>query len=203
MRSSVPWRRGIKHRGDEDLPKCLRRRSGGRVGREREGGGVYHFPDFGFPDFGFPDFEMAEYLDLPELSDEEIPPELLEELEREIARNAEANRLAKERELEAKAPKETLSMAAERAWKHEELKSTIDDFKLERKNELKATADTAEKKGNVVDRVNKILNVRERMMAPVLGIIQIRGRFSGGARRRGRPPRRRPPRRRPPRRRPP
>ena len=106
LRSSVPWRRGIKHRGDEDLPKCLRRRSGGRVGREREGGGVYHFPDFGFPDFGFPDFEMAEYLDLPELSDEEIPPELLEELEREIARNAEANRLAKERELEAKAARE-------------------------------------------------------------------------------------------------
>ena len=49
---------------------------------------------------------MAEYLDLPELSDEEIPAELLEELEREIARNAEANRLAKEREMEAKAARE-------------------------------------------------------------------------------------------------
>ena len=118
---------------------------------------------------------------MSELSDEEIPPELLEELEREIARNAEANRLAEERELEAKAAKETLSMAAERAWKHEELKSTIDDLKLERKNKLKSTADTAEKKGNVVDKVNKILNMRERMMAPVLGIIRVRNQFSGGA----------------------
>ena len=44
--------------------------------------------------------------DLPELADEEVPPELLEELERELARNAEANRLAKERELEAKAARE-------------------------------------------------------------------------------------------------
>ena len=50
--------------------------------------------------------EMAECLDMSELSDEEIPPELLEELEREIARNAEANRLAEERELEAKAARE-------------------------------------------------------------------------------------------------
>jgi len=100
---------------------------------------------------------MAEFVDLPEVADEEIPPELLEELERELARNAEANRLAKERELEAKAAREraaksqktmeemmqrfeevknkvertrqTLSEAAERARKHEELKSTIDELK--------------------------------------------------------------------------
>ncbi len=45
-------------------------------------------------------------IDLPNLADEEIPPELLEELDREIARNAEANRLAKESEREAKAAKE-------------------------------------------------------------------------------------------------
>ena len=51
-------------------------------------------------------FKMAEFVDLPELADDEIPPELLEELERELARNAEANRLAKERELEAKAARE-------------------------------------------------------------------------------------------------
>ena len=49
---------------------------------------------------------MAEFVDLPEVADDEIPPELLEELERELARNAEANRLAKERELEAKAARE-------------------------------------------------------------------------------------------------
>ena len=84
--------------------------------------------------------------------------------------------------------RQTLTEAAERARKHEELKSTIDDLKrrkveemqrqpLECKNKLKVTADTAEKKGNVVDKVNKILNVRERMMAPVLGIIQVRNRF--------------------------
>ena len=45
---------------------------------------------------------MAEAL-LQELENlgEEIPPELLEELNREIARNQEATRLAKEREVEA------------------------------------------------------------------------------------------------------
>ena len=31
---------------------------------------------------------------------------------------------------------------------------------LERKNKLKVTEDTAEKKGNVVDKVNKILNMK-------------------------------------------
>merc|ERR1719351_709850 len=33
---------------------------------------------------------------------------------------------------------------------------------LERKNKLRATEDTADKKGNVVDKVNKILNMKER-----------------------------------------
>ena len=33
---------------------------------------------------------------------------------------------------------------------------------LERKNKLRATEDTAEKKGNVVDKVNKILNMKVR-----------------------------------------
>ena len=33
---------------------------------------------------------------------------------------------------------------------------------LERKNKLKVTEDTAEKKGNVVDKVNKILNMKVR-----------------------------------------
>lgn len=37
---------------------------------------------------------------------DEIPEEILEELQREIARNEEANRLAKQREMEAKAARE-------------------------------------------------------------------------------------------------
>jgi hypothetical protein len=47
-------------------------------------------------------------IDLPEIADEaeEIPAELLEELDRELARNAEANRMAKEREIEAKAARD-------------------------------------------------------------------------------------------------
>ena len=36
---------------------------------------------------------------------------------------------------------------------------------LERKNKLRATEDTAEKKGNVVDKVNKILNMKVRVRA--------------------------------------
>lgn len=33
---------------------------------------------------------------------------------------------------------------------------------LERKNKLRVTEDTAEKKGNVVEKVNKILNIKVR-----------------------------------------
>jgi len=129
-----------------------------------------------------PPFKMAEFVDLPELADEEIPPELLEELERELARNAEANRLAKERELEAKAARDraaqsqktmeqmmqrfediknkvertrqTLTEAAERARKHEELKSTIDELKARTEKAIvykaaaAAAASTEEKKTN-------------------------------------------------------
>ena len=45
-------------------------------------------------------------VELEGLEGEEIPKELLEELDRELARNAEANRMAKEREKEALAARE-------------------------------------------------------------------------------------------------
>ena len=42
---------------------------------------------------------------------------------------------------------------------------------LERKNKLRATEDTAEKKGNVVDKVNKILNMKVMVASFLIVII--------------------------------
>ena len=44
---------------------------------------------------------------------------------------------------------------------------------LERKNKLRATEDTAEKKGNVVDKVNKILNMKVREASFLIPSINI------------------------------
>jgi len=144
-------------------------------------------------------FKMAEFVDLPELADEEVPPELLEELERELARNAEANRLAKERELEAKAAREraaqsqktmeqmmqrfediknkvertrqTLTEAAERARKHEELKSTIDELKartekaiLFKKAAAAASAEEKKMNENKMDYAQTVQNCQDKLV---------------------------------------
>lgn len=91
---------------------------------------------------------MAELEGL-ERSGVEVPPDLLAELEREIARNEEANRIAKQREIEARAAKE-------RAAKSQEMMASMVTRYKDIKTKVQSTRLTLAETSDRLDRQNQL-----------------------------------------------
>ncbi|XP_059091989.1 plectin-like [Tigriopus californicus] len=87
---------------------------------------------------------------------DEIPEDILEELQREIARNEEANRLAKQREVEAKA-------ARDRAAQSKAMMSTMEERYLDIQNKVETTRQTLSEAKGKLERQNKLTEDLEHL----------------------------------------